>query len=71
MKHTRFNPLWKDDPRFKIWITEDGSSPFCVRCKFCQKKIDLSNMGEKALTQDSLHPLPRPGFCGKRFLHQQ
>ena len=51
MKHTRFNPLWKDDPRFKIWITEDGSSPFCVRCKFCQKKIDLSNMGEKALTQ--------------------
>ena len=51
MKQTRFNPLWKNDSRFKFWITEDESSPFWFRCKFCQKKIDLSNMGERALTQ--------------------
>ena len=51
MKQTRFNQLWKNDPRFKSWLAEYELSPFYFFCQVCQKKIDLSNMGETALTK--------------------
>ena len=55
MKKTKFNSLWKTDPRFKPWLAEHEPSPFYFYCEFCQKRIDLSNMGKTALTKQLYH----------------
>lgn len=50
-KRTKFNPLWKSDPVFKNWLEEDKSSIHAFRCKVCQSRYELANMGKPAVSR--------------------
>ena len=48
-KQTYFNKEWLEDPDFKLWLKEVPTNRTKAKCKFCQKTIELSNMGAFAL----------------------
>ena len=51
MKPTNFNVIWKKRPTFQAWLLPDPMSKHYFRCKVCQIKLDLGNMGRGALVK--------------------
>ena len=46
---SKFQHEWLKMPLFQGWIMKH-ESPFKAYCKLCNKAVDLSNMGKRALT---------------------
>ncbi|KAJ8032368.1 hypothetical protein HOLleu_25882 [Holothuria leucospilota] len=49
MGKCRFNLLWLKHPKYCSWL-EQCTDKSKARCKICMKEIDVSSMGESALT---------------------
>ena len=46
---SRFNKEWLTHGEFKDWIQEVPNDALKARCSFCDKTVELSNMGSRAL----------------------
>ena len=45
-----FSDLWLQNPLYKEWLQEVKGDKHKARCIVCMKDVDISSMGESALT---------------------
>lgn len=50
MRRTKFNKLWLQMPEFSKWLECNKNDESLAYCKFCMIKIELGNMGKKAIS---------------------
>ncbi|ELU13087.1 hypothetical protein CAPTEDRAFT_198951 [Capitella teleta] len=49
MGRCTFDPLWREDEKFKDWIESVEGDKYSAHCKVCKKSIALASMGKNSL----------------------